>query len=81
MAKQLFEEIEDAMEQEKTVEDLGLAIVQLAQYEAATETLILAYKDALLDDERQWQALETRADYHYSTRAEAVKDYLRRNRD
>lgn len=81
MTKELLAQIDDAIEQEKQVEDLGLAIIQLSQYESATETLILAYKDALLDDEKQWQALEARADYHYATRAEAVKDYLRRHRD
>lgn len=81
MAKQLLAKIDDAIAQEKVVEDLGLAIVRLSKYEAATEMLILAYRDALLDDEKQWQELEAQPDYSYSNRAAAVKDYLRRHGD
>ena len=81
MTKQLLAKIDDAIAQEKVVEDLGLAIVQLSKYEAATEMLILAYRDALLDDERQWQELEAQPDYPYSNRAAAVEDYIRRHGD
>lgn len=77
MTKRLLEKLANAVEQEKSVEELGLAIVQLSQYESATATLIRAYRDALLDDEQQWRELEAHPDYPYATRADAVKDYLR----
>lgn len=78
MTKGLQAMISDAESYLEDACDISDVICMLCpNHQAAISALLDAYKQAILNEEKQWRMIEARSDYGYSDRDFARADFLK----